>query len=168
MNLNTVGLAALRAANLNISNSSPIIARRPVHHTVNQARYHGSHKADPNAERIKLQFEIPNEGLKTVDAEVGKSLLEVAHANEIPVEGACEGSLACSTCHVILSEKLFNKLEYPTDEEQDMLDLAPELTETSRLGCQCLVTKNLYENEVIQLPKHTLNFYVDGHKPVGH
>lgn len=70
-----------------------------------------------------------------MEAEEGKSLLEVAHMNEIPVEGACEGSLACSTCHVIISKKLFKQLEEPCEDEEDMLDLAPDLEDTSRLGC---------------------------------
>ncbi|CAD7929542.1 unnamed protein product [Amoebophrya sp. A25] len=133
-----------------------------------QVRWHGHGPEDPNAEKIPLVFLQPDGSERHVKATVGKSLLEVAHANDIPIEGACEGSLACSTCHVILSDKLYKKLDFPTEDEEDMLDLAPELTETSRLGCQCIVSKKLYENEVVTLPSHTLNFYVDGHKPVGH
>lgn len=102
-----------------------------------------------------------------MQAPVGQSLLELAHANEIPIEGACEGSLACSTCHVILSSAFYAKLDDPCDDEEDMLDLAPELTDTSRLGCQIFVEENMRDEE-IRLPAHTLNFYVDGHTPVGH
>jgi ferredoxin len=58
------------------------------------------------------------------------SLLDLAHKNDIPLEGACEGSVACSTCHVILKKKDFEKLEEATEEEEDMLDLAFGLTET--------------------------------------
>lgn len=65
-----------------------------------------------------------------VDAPVGKSILEVAHANDIELEGACDGSLACSTCHVILDEASFKKLKSPGDEELDMLDLAFDLQKT--------------------------------------
>lgn len=72
-----------------------------------------------------------------MEAPVGRSLLEVAHDNEIELEGACEGSLACSTCHVVVEdEDLFDKLGEPCEDELDMLDLAFGLTETSRLGCQ--------------------------------
>merc|ERR1712194_20188 len=103
----------------------------------------------------------------TVQAPIGQSVLDVAHANEIPVEGACEGSLACSTCHVIIGKKLFSTLPDPCEDEEDMLDLAPDLCDTSRLGCQLIIDKG-YENEEIKLPAHTLNFYVDGKNPVGH
>ena len=78
-----------------------------------------------------------------VQARTGQTLLEVAHANEIDLEGACDGSLACSTCHLILEEEVFNALPEPTDEELDMLDLAFDLTDTSRLGCQIKVTREL-------------------------
>ena len=62
--------------------------------------------------------------------------MEAAHKHDVELEGACEGSLACSTCHVILEESVFDKLDEPSDDENDMLDLAFALTETSRLGCQ--------------------------------
>ena len=67
----------------------------------------------------------------TVKAAIGTSLLEVAHAYDIELEGACEGSLACSTCHVIVQDQaMYNKLTEPDDDENDMLDLAFGLTET--------------------------------------
>jgi len=72
------------------------------------------------------------------------------------MEGACEGSLACSTCHVILEDEIYDKLEEPTDEENDMLDLAPGLTETSRLGCQVIMSKDL-DGMVVTLPNATRN-----------
>ena len=65
-----------------------------------------------------------------VEAHVGDHLLEVAHAHDVDLEGACEASLACSTCHVILPGEVFDQLEEPEDEEMDMLDLAFGLTET--------------------------------------
>lgn len=79
----------------------------------------------------------------TVDAEVGKTLLEVAHANDIDLEGACDGSLACSTCHLILEQNVYDSLPPPEEEEEDMLDLAFDLTDTSRLGCQIKVDESL-------------------------
>ena len=86
-----------------------------------------------------------------MDAEIGKSLLEVAHANEIDLEGACDGSLACSTCHLILTQEVFDSLDPPEEEEEDMLDLAFDLTDTSRLGCQIIVTKEL-DGMVARIP----------------
>ena len=72
---------------------------------------------------------IDSEGVeKTVEAEKGLSILEVAHKNGIDLEGACEGSLACATCHVILEKEIFDSLNEPTEEEEDMLDLAFLLT----------------------------------------
>lgn len=80
---------------------------------------------------------------KVCDAPLGLSVLEVAHKNDVDLEGACEGSLACSTCHVIVDPGFFDDLPEPTEEEEDMLDLAFGLTATSRLGCQLKVTEAL-------------------------
>jgi hypothetical protein len=70
--------------------------------------------------------------------------------------------MACSTCHVIVDDVNFDKLEPPCDEEEDMLDLAYGLTPTSRLGCQIILSKDI-EGITVTLPKATRNFYVDGH-----
>ena len=86
-----------------------------------------------------------------VAAEVGKTLLEVAHANDIDLEGACDGSLACSTCHLILPQSYYDALAEPDEEELDMLDLAFGLTDTSRLGCQIKVDESL-EGIVLKVP----------------
>uniref|UniRef100_A0A2N9EDG8 2Fe-2S ferredoxin-type domain-containing protein n=1 Tax=Fagus sylvatica TaxID=28930 RepID=A0A2N9EDG8_FAGSY len=75
---------------------------------------------------------------------IGMSMLEAALENDIDIEGACEGSCACSTCHVIVQDmEYYNKLEDPTDEENDMLDLAFGLSEKSRLGCQLIAERTL-------------------------
>uniref|UniRef100_A0A803NTA3 2Fe-2S ferredoxin-type domain-containing protein n=1 Tax=Cannabis sativa TaxID=3483 RepID=A0A803NTA3_CANSA len=99
-----------------------------------------------------------------------KSLLEL-HANSwrtILPDGACEGSLACSTCHVIVMDmEYYNKLEEPTDEENDMLDLAFALTETSRLGCQVIAKPEL-DGVRLAIPAATRNFAVDGYVPKPH
>ncbi|KAF9407816.1 hypothetical protein BGZ94_002554 [Podila epigama] len=116
---------------------------------------------------IKVNF-ITQEGKTvTVEANEGESLLDVARANDLDVEGACEASLACSTCHLVLDEDSFDKLEEPSDEENDMLDLAFGLTDTSRLGCQVLMTKEL-EGLTAKIPSATRNMYVDGAKPKHH
>ncbi|WP_439817522.1 ferredoxin family 2Fe-2S iron-sulfur cluster binding protein [Zavarzinia sp. CC-PAN008] len=95
-----------------------------------------------------------------VDAPLGLSVLEIAHRNGIDLEGACEGSLACSTCHVVVDPAFFDKLEEPKEEEEDMLDLAFGLTHTSRLGCQILMTDEL-DGLVVRLPVATRNMMVD-------
>jgi ferredoxin, 2Fe-2S len=93
---------------------------------------------------------------REVDAPLGLSVLEIAHKHNIDIEGACEGSLACSTCHVIVEAAWFSKLTTPTEDEEDMLDLAFGLTETSRLGCQIVMTPEL-DGLVVKLPAGTRN-----------
>jgi ferredoxin-2, mitochondrial len=84
-------------------------------------------------------------------------LLDIAQANDIDVEGACGGSCACSTCHVIVtSQEMYDKIPEPSDDENDMLDLAFGLMETSRLGCQVEMTKAL-DGLTVRLPAATRN-----------
>src|SRR4029078_1660355 len=80
---------------------------------------------------------------REVDAPLGLSVLEVAHKHGVDIEGACEGSLACSTCHVIVDPAWHELLEDVREDEEDMLDLAFGLTQTSRLGCQIIMTEEL-------------------------
>jgi ferredoxin, 2Fe-2S len=108
-----------------------------------------------SAEKIKVIF-IEDGQEKEVEALVGLSILEVAHSNSIDLEGACEGSLACATCHVVLEDKVYNMLDQPEEAEEDMLDLAFGLTHTSRLGCQIILTKKL-DGMRITLPSATRN-----------
>ncbi len=91
-----------------------------------------------------------------IDAPEGLSILEIAHKNGIDLEGACEGSLACSTCHVIIDPQWFTKLKTSSDDEEDMLDLAFGLTHTSRLGCQIILTPEL-DGIRVTLPGQTRN-----------
>jgi len=105
---------------------------------------------------------------KHIKVPIGMSMLEAAHENDIELEGACEGSLACSTCHVIVMDmEQYNKLEDPTDEENDMLDLAFGLSETSRLGCQVIAKPEL-DGIRLAIPAATRNFAVDGYVPKPH
>ncbi|EEQ99350.1 2Fe-2S ferredoxin, putative [Perkinsus marinus ATCC 50983] len=106
----------------------------------------------------------PNGKKKTANAPIGWSLMDVAHLNGVDLEGACEGQMACSTCHCILSQDLYDSLPEPCDEEDDLLDLAPGLEDTSRLGCQVKVTEDM-DGQEVKLPQSTVNFYVDGYKP---
>jgi 2Fe-2S ferredoxin len=91
----------------------------------------------------KMTFIQPDGKRVEVDAPVGLSILEIAHKNDVDLEGACEGSLACSTCHVIVANDWFARLAVAKEEEEDMLDLAFGLTATSRLGCQIIITAEL-------------------------
>jgi ferredoxin len=84
------------------------------------------------------------------------------------LSGACEGSLACSTCHVIVEdEDYFERIPEADDDENDMLDLAFGLTDTSRLGCQVKAAKEL-DGLKVRIPSATRNFSVDGHIPKPH
>ncbi|BFY99287.1 hypothetical protein BsWGS_02327 [Bradybaena similaris] len=102
-----------------------------------------------------------------IRGKVGDNVMYLAHRYNIEIEGACEASLACSTCHVYVKNEYFDKLPEPDEKEEDMLDMAPFLKENSRLGCQIILSKELDGIEVT-LPKATRNFYVDGHIPQPH
>ncbi len=116
-----------------------------------------------NFNMAKITFKWGNGESKTVDAPNGISLLEVAHKNDVPLEGACEGSLACSTCHLIIEdESRYQGLPAAKEEEEDMLDLAFGLTMTSRLGCQIMVSDAL-DGLVVRLPEATRNMVSGGH-----
>ena len=108
----------------------------------------------------KITFVEPDGKEKIVEAEHGLSLLEVAHNNGIDLEGACEGSLACSTCHIVVEKSFFDTLPEPTEEEEDMLDLAFGLTHTSRLGCQIIVDEKL-DGMKVKIPSGTRNMSVE-------
>jgi ferredoxin len=93
---------------------------------------------------IKVRFHKPDGALdKEVEAKAGQRLLDVAWAAKQPLEGACEGVMACSTCHVIVDKADFEKLPRASDEEEDLLDLAAHATRTSRLACQIILTDEL-------------------------
>lgn len=104
----------------------------------------------------KMTFIDPDGSRHEVDAPEGLSVLEIAHRNKLALEGACEGSLACSTCHVIVSPDWYDRLKPAAEDEEDMLDLAFGLTQTSRLGCQIIMNNDLDGLEVT-LPSATRN-----------
>ncbi len=108
----------------------------------------------------KMTFVETDGTTREVDAPVGLSVLEIAHRNNIDLEGACEGSLACSTCHVVVDQEWFELLQEPTEDEEDMLDLAFGLTHTSRLGCQIIMRDEL-DGLKVKLPSATRNMMVD-------
>ena len=93
---------------------------------------------------------------REVEAPLGLSVLEVAHKHGVDIEGACEGSLACSTCHVIVAPDWIDRLKDASEDEEDMLDLAFGLEKTSRLGCQIVITPDL-DGLVVKLPASSRN-----------
>ncbi|XP_062844872.1 ferredoxin 1b [Trichomycterus rosablanca] len=98
-------------------------------------------KSSPPGSKVQLHF-VNQSGIKTsVTAAVGESLLDIVVNKNLQIDGfgACEGTLACSTCHLIFDDSVYERLEPMADEEMDMLDLAYGLTKKSRLGCQVMV-----------------------------
>ncbi len=81
--------------------------------------------------------------VREVEAPPGERLLDIAQNEGQPLEGTCEGQMACSTCHVIVDPEDFPKLPRASEEEEDMLDLASHVTRTSRLSCQIWLTEEL-------------------------
>jgi 2Fe-2S ferredoxin len=104
----------------------------------------------------KVNFVERDGNIKTVDAPNGLSVLEVAHKYDIDIEGACGGSLACATCHVIVKDEDFDMLAPAEEDEEDMLDLAFDLRRTSRLCCQLIVTDSM-DGMTFILPQATRN-----------
>ncbi|XP_035453717.1 adrenodoxin [Spodoptera frugiperda] len=102
-------------------------------------------------EKVKVTFVLYDGKKLETEAKVGDTLLDVVVNNDLNIEGygACEGTLTCSTCHVVLKKQDYDRLpEEACDEERDMLDLAYGLTDTSRLGCQITLTKDMDGLEV--------------------
>ena len=106
---------------------------------------------------LKVTFILKNGEHRQLEAEAGQTLLEVAKKYELEVEGACGGAMACSTCHVIVDPAWHKKLPEAGEDETDMLDLAPGITKTSRLGCQIKLTPNL-DGLIVKLPAMTKSF----------
>ncbi|XP_020142267.2 adrenodoxin, mitochondrial [Microcebus murinus] len=105
-------------------------------------------------DKITVHFLNRDGETVTATGKVGDSLLDVVVENNLDIDGfgACEGTLACSTCHLIFEDHIFEKLDPITDEENDMLDLAYGLTDRSRLGCQICLTKSM-DNMTVRVPE---------------
>jgi 2Fe-2S ferredoxin len=108
----------------------------------------------------KMTFIQPDGTRLEVEAPEGLSVLEIAHRNKVELEGACEGSLACSTCHIVVAPEWYDKVAPASEDEEDMLDLAFGLTSTSRLGCQIIMKQDL-DGLVVSVPSATRNMMVD-------
>ena len=89
--------------------------------------------------------------IQEVRGKPGERLLDLAQAHGQPLEGTCEGQMACSTCHVIVAAEDFGKLPRASDEEEDLLDLAARVTRTSRLACQIMLTEDM-ESLTVRMP----------------
>lgn len=147
-----------------INNNKPIIQSYNSQKTNNNLRhfslsspaFHGHlHKPKPG-EELHITFITKDGTQHTYEVCEGDNLLDIAQANNLDMEGACGGSCACSTCHVIVDPDFYDIMEEPDDDENDMLDLAFGLTETSRLGCQIKMTKEL-DGLRVALPAMTRN-----------
>ena len=102
---------------------------------------------------IRVRF-IASDGtsVSEVEAKAGDRLLDLAQADGQPLEGTCEGQMACSTCHVIVAAEDFDRLPPASEEEDDLLDLAAHVTRTSRLACQIVLTEEL-GTLTVRMPK---------------
>nr|POE87268.1 adrenodoxin like, mitochondrial [Quercus suber] len=157
----------IRTLTYDLSNSSAR-PRRPRTGTMSSTHHRRSLSFTPSHRHGDLTPPLPGqerhvtfidkEGRShTFEVADGDNLLDIAQANDLEMEGACGGSCACSTCHVVVeSEETYDKMEEPSDDENDMLDLAFGLTETSRLGCQVSMSKEL-DGLVVKLPSMTRN-----------
>lgn len=105
---------------------------------------------------ITIRFIGSDGTTSAVTASAGDRLLDIAQANGHPLEGTCEGQMACSTCHVIVDAADFSRLPAAREEEEDMLDLAVGATRTSRLACQIWLDDTL-DGMTITIPRETRN-----------
>ncbi|GFT61637.1 ferredoxin-2, mitochondrial [Nephila pilipes] len=103
-------------------------------------------ETEEEVDKVKFSFVLPKTGEKVdVEGIVGQNVLTVALENNIGMDGACEGNLSCTTCHVYADKKSREILPAPVEKEEDLLDTAPFLKENSRLSCQCVLNKDLEE-----------------------
>ncbi|KEG08922.1 electron transfer protein [Trypanosoma grayi] len=143
---------------------APLAAAALVH----AGRFHGDLVGD-RSKPLTLHVQLPDGTKREVTAYEGQTILDVAAEQGLPIEGACGGSCACSTCHVYLENDAAMELfDEPTDEENDMLDMSFFPQATSRLGCQLKLLKEKHDGLRIELPRATRNMYVDGHKVTTH
>eukprot|EP00090_Calanus_glacialis_P047519 TRINITY_DN9913_c0_g1_i1.p1 TRINITY_DN9913_c0_g1~~TRINITY_DN9913_c0_g1_i1.p1 ORF type:complete len:184 (-),score=40.73 TRINITY_DN9913_c0_g1_i1:87-638(-) len=128
------------------------------------------HSEDPSLPlgHIPVHFVLKDGSVVDALGRDGEVALRLAQRYDVPMEGACEASLACTTCHCYVEEdKYFDMLPEANEDEEDLLDKAPFLDMTSRLGCQIILTEEMGGIR-LRLPRATANFYVDGHVPQPH
>lgn len=106
---------------------------------------------------IRIRFVSADGGeVREVSAPAGERLLDIAQADGQPLEGTCEGQMACSTCHIIVAAEDFARLPHASEEEEDMLDLAASATRTSRLACQIWLTDHM-DGMTVRIPPEQRN-----------
>ena len=106
---------------------------------------------------IRVRFiSATGEERREVEAEPGERLLAVGQADGQPLEGTCEGQMACSTCHVLVAAEDFDRLPSASEPEEDMLDLATGATRYSRLACQIVLTPEL-DGLTVRIPAEARN-----------
>lgn len=96
------------------------------------------------------------QGRTEAEAAAGDILLDIAQQHMMPLEGTCEGQMACSTCHVLVDKDDFSRLPPASEMEEDMLDLAAGARRISRLACQIVLTEDL-DGLVVQIPAESRN-----------
>ena len=102
-----------------------------------------------------MTFRLPDGSQGSYDVAAGLTLLDVARIHDLEIEGACGGSMACATCHIVVADAFVDLLPAPSAEEEDMLDLAAEVQPNSRLGCQVRLTEAL-DGLTVAVPRTTL------------
>lgn len=112
-------------------------------------------------EFINITFVGKNSAEVSVNAKIGETILELAQRNSIRLEGICEAIMACTTCHIILEPEVYDSLGMPRINEEDTLETAWGLTETSRLGCQVSITRDFHGRKIFLPEKHE-NRYLSG------
>lgn len=147
-----------RRLNFGRQNSIPNGLKFQINRSFHHSAFwlHNELKKPNPGEELHVTF-VTKEGEQyTYEVAEGDNLLDIAQAHNLEMEGACGGSCACSTCHVIVDPEFYDLIPEPSDDENDMLDLAFGLTETSRLGCQVPMTKEL-DGLRVALPSMTRN-----------
>ncbi|KNZ63480.1 cytochrome c oxidase subunit XV assembly protein [Puccinia sorghi] len=161
----SVGLRHSRELFVNPSLVRKPILHRSFHNThplSSSVAQHGGKGRPAPGTGIKIFFKNhKGELIKEVEGNEGDDMVDLSWEWDLDIEAACEKSVACSTCHCIFEPDVYNQLPEPSEDEEDMLDLAFGLTDTSRLGCQVKLTKSMH-GTTVTLPSATRNLRVDG------
>ena len=126
-------------------------------------RRHSDHPTGDRTKPLQTTWTLPTGEVKEITCFDGQTLLEVATEHDLPVEGACGGVCACSTCHMYIGDAHGDSFPEPTDQENDMIDQAFFPKPNSRLGCQLKVKVERHGGMTVELPKATRNMAVDGY-----
>ncbi len=108
------------------------------------------------SETVKVTFIDPDGNTVGAEGEPGDNLLRIAQAAGLPLEGTCEGQMACSTCHVVVAPEWFDRLAPACEEEEDMLDFAAAVQRTSRLSCQIDLAPEL-DGLTVSVPRESVD-----------